>query len=161
MRHAEKPEFGPGLSEAGERHAAAYVNYFKNFKVGSEALPLDYLAAAADSLVSQRSRLTLEPLSAELGLKPDMSFKATQFAALAESLKEHSHGKGILICWHHHEIPDLLKGLGADPEKLLPKGHWPDEEFGWVIELRYDERGKVKKTKRITPKLGHHVENER
>jgi len=60
--------------------------------------------------------------------------------------------KCVLICWHHGEIPDLLRALGANPETLLKKGKWPDGVFDWIIQLRYDHDGKLvpAKTKRLT-----------
>ena len=155
IRHAEKPEIGTGLSPQGEARARAYVDYFKNFRVKSEPLHLDYLVAADDSDHSQRSRLTLEPLARAHGLKPDLRFQAKRPQDLVRELHSIAHGKAILICWHHKEIPELLERLGADPKQLLPGGEWPAQQFGWVLELRYDQRGQllVNKTKRIKEHL--------
>src|SRR5437870_2950563 len=69
IRHAEKPDSGPGLTPAGHERAEAYVQYFKTFTLDSKPLKLDALFAAADSEKSHRPRLTLEPLSKALGLK--------------------------------------------------------------------------------------------
>jgi len=155
IRHAEKPEVGTGLSPEGEARAQAYVHYFQNFRVKSEAMKFDYLVAAIDSDHSQRSRLTLEPLSTAIGLKPDLRFQAKRPQELARELRSRQHGKAILICWHHKEIPELLKSLGADPDHLLPGGEWPAQQFGWVLQLRYDHDGQLlqNKTKRIKEHL--------
>jgi len=155
IRHAEKPEVGTGLSPEGEARAQAYVHYFQNFRVKSEPMKFDYLVAAIDSDHSQRSRLTLEPLSTAIGLKPDLRFQAKRPQELARELLSRQHGKAILICWHHKEIPELLKSLGADPDHLLPGGEWPVQQFGWVLELRYDHDGQLlqNKTKRIKEHL--------
>src|SRR5581483_5751197 len=120
---------------------------FKHFKVGSERLHLDYLVAADDSEHSQRSRLTLEPLSKAIGLKPDLRFQAKRPQDLAEELRSNPHGKYFLFCWHHREIPELVEALGADPESLLPEGQWPTQQFGWVLELRYDHEGRLMASK--------------
>jgi hypothetical protein len=155
IRHAEKPEFGTGLSPEGKARADAYAKYFQTFRIGSERLRLDYLVAAEDSDQSQRSRLTLEPLARAIQLKPDLRFQAKRPQALARELQSIAHGRNILICWHHREMPDLLTALGADPDKLLPQGEWPSQQFGWVLELRYDHDGHLipSKTRRIKEHL--------
>jgi hypothetical protein len=155
IRHAEKPETGTGLSREGEARAHAYVHYFQNFRVKSEPIKLDYLVAADDSDHSQRSRLTLEPLGTAIGLKPDLRFQAKRPQELVRELRSTQHGKAILICWHHKGIPELLKSLGADPDRLLPGGEWPAQQFGWVLQLRYDHDGRLlqNKTKRIKEHL--------
>ena len=148
IRHAEKPDSGDGLSPAGQERAKAYVDYFKNFTVDSKPLKLDYLFSAADSKVSQRPRLTLEPLSKALGLTIDGQFDETKFQKLADEIRSQPHGQHILICWHHGEIPQLIQALGADPGKLFPKGKWPDEVFNWLVELRFDANGHLTKASR-------------
>jgi hypothetical protein len=153
IRHAEKPDFGSGLSAAGEERAQAYVNYFQNFLMDSNRLTLDYLFSAADSKESLRPRLTLEPLSKAMELKMDSRFKNKQFLELAHEIQNQAHGKNILICWHHGEIPQLLRALGADPAKLLPNGKWPDAVFGWLIQLRYDANGHLMESKCINENL--------
>ncbi len=155
IRHAEKPDSGNGLSPAGKQRAQAYVNYFTNFTVNSEALKLDWLFATADSKESHRPRLTLEPLSQALGLRLDTKFKDRQTAALVKEIRSQPPGNHILICWHHGEIPQLVRALGADPAKLLPHGQWPDSVFGWVLQLRYDQDGRLLagETKRISENL--------
>lgn len=153
IRHAEKPDHGGGLSPAGEARARAYVNYFQKLTVGSESLKLDDLVAAADSKASRRSRLTLEPLGQALGLPIDCRFKNKQFLELAREIQTGPPGKSILICWHHGEIPRLLRALGADPQKLLPNAKWPDKVYGWLIQLRYDANGRLVGSQRINENL--------
>jgi hypothetical protein len=153
VRHAEKPAQGVGLSDAGEKRAMAYATYFKDFKIGTSSLTPDYLVATADSDNSHRPKLTLEPLAKALDLKISDKFKSKDFALLAGQLKSKPHGKRILIAWHHGEIPDLIQALGGDPSGLLPNGKWPNEEFSWVIELRYDSNGNLAESARICEKL--------
>jgi hypothetical protein len=143
IRHAEKLESGQDLSPAGFQRADAYVRYFGEFKVEGKPLKLDSLFAAADSKNSHRPRLTLEPLSRALHLPIVTNYNNKAPAMLADELKSKPHGHEILVCWHHGKIPELMRDLGADPSALLPDGKWPDDEFGWVIELRYDGDGKL------------------
>ena len=155
IRHAEKPPFGSGLSPEGQARAEAYVKYFQKLRQGAERLTPDYIVAADDSDHSQRSRLTVEPLAKSLGLKPDLRFQAKRPQDLVESIRSNQHGKVILVCWHHHEIPELLARLGADPEALLPEGEWPAQQFGWMLRLSFDEHGKLvpSRSKRIKEHL--------
>jgi broad specificity phosphatase PhoE len=153
IRHAEQPAEGNGLSAAGEARAKAYVNYFKNFKVDGQPLKLDQLFAAKDSSSSHRPGLTIEPLAQDLGLKIDSRFKNNQFSQLIDDIQNQPHGTNILICWHHGNIPQLLRALGADPNTLLHKGKWPNNVYDWLIQLRYDENGHLLESKRINENL--------
>ncbi len=156
-RPAEKPARGYDLSPEGFDRARAHADYFKRLEVDSRPLQLSWLFAAADSRSSHRPRLTLEPLSAALSLPLDTRFKARQPERLAEQLKATPHGKAILICRHHGQIPELIHALGGDPDKLLPRGKWPGDVFNWVVELRYDAAGRVisGQSKRIDENLMH------
>jgi hypothetical protein len=144
IRHAEKPEVGNDLSAEGVERARAYVHYFYTFQLDGKPLKLDALFAARDSKNSSRPRLTLEPLGKALDIPVDCVFKSKEPEALAHELESRPHGNNMLICWHHEEIPDLLRALGADPATLLPEGQWPGHVYGWVIELRYDHEGHLK-----------------
>jgi broad specificity phosphatase PhoE len=155
IRHAEKPETGMELTPAGVQRADAYTNYFRNLTVDAKPLKLDCLIATADSKNSHRPRLTLEPLGKTLGLPLDLRFKNKESEQLALELQTRPHGKQILICWHHDQIPVLIRALGADPAKLLPEGKWPDDVFSWVMQLRYDQDGRLLpgETKRFSQDL--------
>jgi len=155
VRHAEKPETGAGLTDAGRQRASAYVRYFKHYKIGAVTLHLDHLIATADTAHSRRPRLTLEPLSLALHLPLDTRFQDHNSAALISSLQSDPGGKRILICWHHGEIAELLTDLGADPKAVLPHGKWPADVYDWVIQLHYDRHGKLLpgQTRRIRERL--------
>jgi hypothetical protein len=147
VRHAEKSDTGDGLAPAGDARANAYVDYFKHFTVNSNAVHFDYLFAAKDSRESKRPRLTIKPLSKALGLVINTEFKNDAYAELAEELHAGRYrNKNILVCWHHGKIPELLAALGADPHKLLPNGKWPEDVFGWVVSLEYDQKGNLNAT---------------
>jgi len=153
IRHAEKPASGLSLSPEGEARAAAYVNYFKQYRVEAKPLKLEAIFATADSKGSQRPRLTVEPTAKALGLTIDTQFKDKAPQALADEICSRPHGKAILIAWHHGQIPALLGALGADPKQVIPNAKWPDNVFGWVIQLRYDADGRLVEAKRINENL--------
>ena len=153
IRHAEKPEGGSSLSTEGEARAQAYVTYFENLKINGQPSKPDSLFAAADSKDSHRPRLTIEPAAKALGLTIDSRFKNKNFQELANEIQSKPHGKVILIAWHHGEIPELLRALGAKPQAVLPKSKWPAAEYGWLIQLRYDAAGKLVETQRINENL--------
>jgi hypothetical protein len=149
IRHAEEPSKGDGLSSRGTDRAQDYVEYFKNFTIDSKPVKIDYLFAARDSSNSRRPRLTLEPIARALGIPIDSQFKSKDFLKLAEKVESLPQGSNVLICWHHSDIPNLIGALGADTEKLFPKGKWPGKQFGWLIQLRYNEKGDLVGSKRI------------
>jgi hypothetical protein len=149
IRHAEDADSGDGLSSVGTAHARAYAGYFKNFTIDTRPLKLDYIFATKDTRGSHRPRLTVEPTADVLGLVVDSNFKNRQFLELADAIKNAPRGANILICWHHGKIPQLLAALGADPRNVLPNGKWPDRVFGWLIQLRYDDNGRLFESKRI------------
>lgn len=143
VRHGEKPDEGAGLSPAGEARAKAYVGYFEHLSLDGTPFKPDTLVASADSKNSARERLTLEPLAQALGLPIDQRFADKEVKQLAHALAGESHGKSVLIAWHHGELAKLIDALGADPATLLPDGRWPDDVFNWVVVLRYDHQGKL------------------
>jgi hypothetical protein len=54
----------------------------------------------------------------------------------------------LLICWHHGEILKLAAALGVDASRLpsssnWPGSPWPDPVFGWLLQLCYDNDGKI------------------
>lgn len=141
IRHAEDATNGRGLSPAGQARAAAYARYFRPFRLGQEQLRVDTLVAAADSRASDRSRLTLEPLSRALSLPVQQPVTTRHINALVRWLGQGAPHRTILIAWHHGDLPDLLTGLGADPRALLGRRHWPSDVYDWVVVLRFDPNG--------------------
>jgi broad specificity phosphatase PhoE len=155
IRHAENPANGHGLSPRGQERAKAYANYFKNFTVDSKQLEPNAVVVAADSKHSHRPRLTVQPFAKATNLPIDNRFANKQPADLAAELRANYQGKVVLICWHHGQIPALLRALGAAPETLLPNGKWPRDVYDWVIMVSFDENGRVipEGTRRITEHL--------
>jgi len=150
IRHAEDADSGRGLSPLGTTRADGYANYFKNFTIDGKHLKLNYIFATRDSRNSDRPRLTIEPTAEEFGISVDTRFKNKRFLDLADEIRGLPPDSEILVAWHHGKIPRLLQALGADAKALLPNGKWPDDVFGWVIQLRYDENGRLFDSKRIS-----------
>jgi broad specificity phosphatase PhoE len=155
IRHAEVADSGHGLSPRGEERAEAYKNYFLNFTVDSKRRKPDEVLVARDSKQSHRPRLTVEPFSKAAKLPINSSFGNKQPADLAAELRANHQGKVLLICWHHGQIPALLRALGAAPETLLPNGKWPKTVYDWVIITSFDENGHLipESTRRISEHL--------
>jgi hypothetical protein len=155
IRHAEDAGSGHGLSPRGEKRAEAYINYFQNFTVDSKRREPDAVLVAADSKQSHRPRLTVEPFAKAANLPIDSRFGNKQPTDLAAELRANYQGKVILVCWHHGEIPALLRAMGAAPETLLPNGKWPKTVYDWVITASFDENGRVipESTRRISEHL--------
>jgi broad specificity phosphatase PhoE len=155
IRHAENPTNGHGLSPRGEERAKAYKDYFQNFTVDGKRREPNVIFVATDSKHSHRPRLTVQPFAKAANLPIDNRFGNNQPSDLAAELRANQQGKVILVCWHHGQIPDLLRALGAAPETLLPNGKWPRDVYDWVIMLSFDENGRVipESTKRINEHL--------
>lgn len=155
IRHAENPADGHGLSPRGKERAEAYKNYFQNFTVDGTRREPEAVVVAADSKQSHRPRLTVQPFAKAANLPIDNRFANKQPADLAAELRANYQGKIILVCWHHGQIPALLRALGAAPETLLPGGKWPRDVYDWVIMVSFDENGHVipESTKRIAEHL--------
>ena len=155
VRHAEDPPSGHGLSPRGEERAKAYKHYFQNFTVDGKRREPEAILVAADSKQSHRPRLTVQPFAKAANLPIDNRFANKQPANLAAELRANYQGKIILVCWHHGQIPALLRALGAAPETLLTNGKWPKDVYDWVIMVSFDENGHVipESTKRITEHL--------
>ncbi|BCG87034.1 hypothetical protein MesoLj113c_31440 [Mesorhizobium sp. 113-3-9] len=143
VRHGEKPDGGTGLSPEGEARAQAYVAYFQPFMLDGTPFRPNMLVASTDSKNSARERLTLTPLSEALKLPIDQRFADKDVKALVAALATETHGKSILIAWHHGELGKLIKAFGADPKALLPNGKWPGDVFNWVVVLRFDHAGQL------------------
>lgn len=157
IRHAEKPDDQDdiGLSVAGQARAMAYVVYFQNFKIGSTPIRLDHLVATAQSAKSNRPYLTIEPLSRQLDLTINNHYenKADDIQALANYLliDPTFNNSNILICWHHGQLLDLAEKLGVEKHNL--PYDWPEEAFGWLIQISFDKDGKLAEPVIIHQKL--------
>lgn len=146
IRHAEKPESGPGLSAEGVKHANAYAGFFSHYHLGPQPLKIDALFAAADTKASSRPRLTLVPLSESLLLPIRTEFSDRETAELAALVHSAAFdGKNAIVCWKHGQIMDLANRIIETPEVLPKHAHWPkewpDSEFHWLLQIVFDSSG--------------------
>ncbi len=147
IRHGEKPESGPDLTDAGLARAQAYAVYFQHYAIGGHPIKLNHLIAAADSPESHRSRLTLEPLAQALGLEIDCEQRDHQ-ELLEDLLQDQEYNDAnLLVCWHHGDILALAKDMGVNEHALPAESNWPavwpGQVFGWVLQICYDEHGRI------------------
>jgi hypothetical protein len=134
MRHAEKRDDpdDPNLSDAGVARASALISWYP-VTFGRP----EFIIATAASRHSQRPVQTVEPLALSLGIPIDTTFADQDYGALAKSVLSDSKyaEKSILICWHHGNIPGLLRGLGI-PDGAFPDP-WDPRVFNLIIEADY------------------------
>lgn len=156
IRHAEKsgdPD-DAGLTPAGQARAQAYVAYFQALTLdGARIATPTQLIAAADAPDSRRSRMTLEPLAAALGVEIDTRVSDDHTKRLVERLRDDARydGATTLVCWTHKHLPALVEGLGA-PDGLLPE-KWPEDVFDWLVRLEYDAAGVLARATRHEQQL--------
>ena len=143
VRHAEKPDSGPGLTPAGEARARAYASYFTQFTLDGASVHIGALIATADSPKSSRPRLTLTPLSQASGMPIAQPFADDDLKGLVDDLKDGAAGRTVLIAWHHGRLPKLIEELGVDPVSVLPGGVWPGDVYNWVVAIRYGPDGQL------------------
>jgi phosphohistidine phosphatase SixA len=130
IRHGERPESkdDPNLTPKGYQRADALAHDFP-----PQFFTPDFIWATAPSKHSNRPLETVTPLARALHEKILDEYADADFAKLAHDLltEPQYSGKTILICWHHGEIPNLAKALGAKdvPDK------WKAEDFDrvWVL----------------------------
>ena len=126
MRHAEKPtdDHDPHLSPPGKERAEKLATYIPD-TFGKPGLCLRGRGLNARPLE------TIEPLAAALGLDPKTPFADAQYAELAQLLLSDAKyaNKLIVVCWHHGEIPALMRALGAKAGESSVAGMTIRNEF--------------------------------
>jgi hypothetical protein len=133
MRHAEKladPD-DPNLSVPGQARAVALVAWYP----ATFGRP-DFIFATAISKHSERPIQTVQPLAQNLGIPLNATFSDQDYGALAKLLLgDPFDGKTILVCWHHGNIPGLLRGLGAAPGSY--PNPWDFTVFNLILTVNF------------------------
>ena len=147
IRHAEKPDSGPNLAVAGQERAQAYTIFFQNYSLNGAMLKFAFLFAAANSSESERPVQTITPFSKAINLPINAKHADKDYQKVADDILGNAKydKSNILICWHHGEILLLATALGATnlPAASNWPTKWPNEVYGWVLQLCYDSNGKI------------------
>ena len=132
----------PHLSAEGTARAEMLLKLFRKADNRSNPFPApDFVFADSITKKSNRPNETVAPLAKALGGKVNDHYGDADCAKLADKLFHNPKyaGKTVLICWRHHDIPELAKALGAvnAPEA------WKGKVFDRVWEIDYDKTGKA------------------
>jgi hypothetical protein len=135
MRHAEKPadDTDPNLAPVGVARAKQLASYIPQ----TFGKP-DAIFATAISKHSERPFETAKPLAKACGQVPQTPYADAEYGLLAKRLltDEAYAGKRIVVCWHHGEIPDLMKALGAKAGDY-PRP-WDPAVFNLILKAEFD-----------------------
>jgi phosphohistidine phosphatase SixA len=135
MRHAEKPDDpnDPDLTQAGLQRAESLAAFIPT-RFGTP----DFIFATSFSKHRARPFETVKPLSKATGVPIDTTYADQDYGALAQTLRSDAryHGKLIVVCWHHGNIPNLLHAL------KVSDGQYPDpwdrNVFNLVLQVILD-----------------------
>ena len=148
MRHAEKPDdpYDPDLSKDGRARAEKLVGFIQD-KYGKP----DFIFAAAITRHSARPYETVRPLSKATSVGIDATIADNDYEVLADQLrtKKKYAGKLVVVCWHHGNIPPLMRYLGA--KKGDYPSPWDHTVFDLVLQTGLSD-GKVS-VKQVTEKF--------
>jgi len=134
MRHAEKPDDpdDPDLTKAGEARAIKLAAFIPE-QFGKP----DFIFASAITPHSARPYETVEPLSKASGIGIDATIADNDYGALAKQLltKTKYADKLVLVCWHHGNIPSLLRYLGASAGSY--PNPWDHKVFNLILQVGF------------------------
>jgi hypothetical protein len=153
IRHGEKPDgshkgIGPdgqkdkaALTEAGHARADRLVGLFDPapgaLRPGLVRPSALYAANATTGGEGERTRETLAPLAARLGIPVNTTFGKGQESALVAQVL--ARPAPTLICWQHGEIPAIVAAFGhLSP---TPPYKWPGKRFDMVWTLTASATG--------------------
>lgn len=124
VRHAERQSIWDSdspLAEAGLRRAQALVPQLTAFHP---------VALYTSDL--QRTRQTLAPLAARLGMAP-AAFPKGDSAGLAAAVLRDHRGQTVVVCWHHDLMKKLVRALGV----AGPVPHWSLGSYDplWIVRV--------------------------
>jgi hypothetical protein len=134
MRHAEKPvdPSDAHLSPAGMARANAIADY-----VPRDFGTPDFIFASAISKHSARPYETVAPLSKRVGVPLDTTIADQDYGYLAAELmsSEVYAAKRIVVCWHHGNIPSLVRALGARAGDYPDP--WDPAVFNLILKVEF------------------------
>src|SRR5229473_7849151 len=127
VRHAEKPASRvPHLALRGKMRAIGLARLLP------QIVKPDFVFASTSTKHSQRPYETIRLTADKLGLDVSTVYADKEIKRIVKDLrKKKFKGKTVLICWHHGQMPKLIKELGYTP----PYDEWPDETFDRIINI--------------------------
>jgi hypothetical protein len=130
VRHAEKPASKiPHLALRGEMRAIGLSRLLP------QLVKPDFVFASTSTRHSNRPYETIRPTADKLGLDVSTKYADKETKKIGKDLrKKKFKGKTILICWHHGQMPKLIRALGH----RSPYDKWPDEVFDRIINIDAD-----------------------
>ncbi|MBD2768302.1 histidine phosphatase family protein [Hymenobacter sp. BT664] len=127
VRHAEKDSASnpadPGLSDAGEERAQALSRMLATRR-----------PTALFTTNTKRTRATLAPLAAAIGVEPQV-YDAKVPSALATRIRQEYRGKTVVVVGHSNTLLPLIAALGATP----PVKEIGDKEYGYLFTVHLRE----------------------
>ena len=135
MRHAEKSDdpSDPHLTPDGQARAKELATYIPT-KFGKP----DFIFAAAVTKHSARPYETVQPLSEAIGVGIDATISDNDYGVLAKELvkKDKYAGKLVVVCWHHGNIPPMMRYLGATKHTF--PNPWDHQVFNLILQTEID-----------------------
>lgn len=86
----------------------------------------------------QRTRQTLAPLAARLGMAP-ATFAKGDSAGLAMIVLRDHRGQTVVVCWHHDLMKKLVRALGVKG----PVPYWSLDSYDPLWIVRVPESGEA------------------
>jgi len=127
------------LSQPGRERAAALAPYFKGRPEIKDYMPEKPAAIFAKKpskkSPSIRPIQTIAPTAAAFDMPINAVYDDFKVEELAKDIQKHRDydGKVVLICWEHHQIPNLIKAINNTfktnfelPKAMNP---WPDDVY--------------------------------
>jgi phosphohistidine phosphatase SixA len=127
VRHAEKPaSTKPHLAIRGKMRSIGLARLLPKL------VKPDFVFASTSTRHSDRPYQTIRPTADKLRLDVSTKYadKATK-KMVKELRKKKFRNKTILICWHHGQMPKLIRELGH----TSPYKPWPEELFDRIISI--------------------------
>ena|SRR5271166_1107642 len=127
VRHAEKPASRkPHLAVRGEMRAMGLS------KLLPKIVRPDFVFASTSTKNSARPYQTIRPTADRLRVDVSTMYADKEIKKLAKDLRKKKFiGKTIVICWHHGQIPKLIRELG----QVSPYERWPEDVFDRIINI--------------------------
>jgi hypothetical protein len=144
LRHAEEPKDDSSnhLSETGYTRAKLLPKLFKTHPVLKNlGTPVALFGAGAKNKDSSiRSIETLAPLSLDLEIPINDSFKRDDFRALSENINTNPayEGQVVVVVWQHKILTEIAEKIGLKKPPTYPSGHF---DRIWIVTYGVEKKG--------------------